>query len=67
VIYQIGQELYFHRDNSFDAPEPVVVVDFRRRGSAKLSNGWVVDENGIAEGTGRIPGGKVLLLTDIPS
>lgn len=57
--YIVGQELVWIRDNRFAAPESVTVVELRSRGHAKLSNGWIVDEDGIAEGTGRMVGGRV--------
>ena len=57
--YTVGQELVWTRGNRFAAPESVTVVELRSRGQAKLSNGWIVDEDGIAEGTGRMPGGRV--------
>lgn len=57
--YTVGQELVWTRDNRFAAPESVTVVELRSRGQAKLSNGWIVDEDGIADGTGRMPGGRV--------
>jgi hypothetical protein len=37
----------------------VTVVQVLSRGKAKLSNGWVVDADGVAEGTARTPGGRV--------
>ena len=60
--YTVGQELVWTRDSRFAAPESVTVVELRSRGQAKLSNGWIVDDGGIAVvavGTGRIPGGRV--------
>ena len=57
--YKVGQRLIWSSDNNFDAPAVVSVVDLRRGGKAKFSNGWVVDEDGIAHGTNRVPGGVV--------
>jgi hypothetical protein len=57
--YEIGMKLKYVPDSKFEEVELVEVVGHRKRGAAKLSNGWVVDEDGIAEGTGRIPGGRV--------
>jgi hypothetical protein len=57
--YRLNQTLIWSRDNNFDSPEVVTVVELKKRGHAKLSNGWVVDEDGVAQGTGRVPGGIV--------
>lgn len=58
--YQVGQKLLWIPAQAWRTPENVTVVELRKRGQAKLSNGWVVDEDGIAEGTRREPGGRVL-------
>ena len=50
-------------DSKFDQTEIVEIVGLRKRGHAKLSNGWVVDEQGIADGTGRTPGGHIEAIT----
>lgn len=55
--YFIGQKLVFHMLHSPD--ESVTVESLRKRGHAKLSNGWVVDEDGTAEGTQTRFGGYV--------
>lgn len=57
--YSIGMPLIWKRNNKFDKPEKVTVAELRSRGHAKLSNGWVVDEDGFAPGTDRVPGGSV--------
>jgi hypothetical protein len=57
--YRVGQRLIWSRDNTFDGPEVVSVAELRRGGKAKLSNGWVVDEDGVAQGTRNVPGGIV--------
>jgi hypothetical protein len=57
--FEIGQRLIYSPFSMFDPTEVVTVVGLRKRGHAKLSNGWTVDEDGIAEGTSRIPGGSV--------
>lgn len=57
--YEIGQELTWNPISKFEKKVTVKVEGLRKHGCAKLSNGWVVDENGRAEGTGRIPGGYV--------
>jgi len=57
--YELNQMLIFHPDTPHKEPEVVRVMELRKRGHAKLSNGWVVDEDGVAPGTGRMPGGKV--------
>lgn len=60
--YQIGQKLRYLPDSKFEEPVIVEVVRLQKRGAAKLSNGWVADDDGIVEGSGRIPGGRVVLL-----
>jgi hypothetical protein len=57
--YEEGQALVWQRANNFDPPERVTVVKVLSRGQARLSNGWTVDEDGIAEGTARNQGGSV--------
>lgn len=57
--YQIGQSLEWHPFSKFEPVVIVTVTGLRKRGHAKLSNGWVVDEDGVAEGTARTPGGSV--------
>lgn len=64
--YEIYQELLFIPDSRFENTQRVMVVGLRKHGSAKLSNGWLVDADGIAEGTGRIPGGHVEEVPKIP-
>lgn len=59
--YYIGQQLLFKPYSQFDKEEIVTVEGLRKHGHAKLSNGWVVDEDGIAKGTKRIQGGRVEL------
>jgi len=51
--------LVWRRSERNEAPELVHVTELRRGGKAKLSNGWIVDEDGFAEGTSRQPGGTV--------
>lgn len=58
--YYEGQELIWRRDNSYDQGEAVTVVKVLSRGQARLSNGWTVDKEGIAEGTARVRGGRVI-------
>lgn len=57
--YSVGQRLMWVRSNNHDKPEVVEVVSLRKRGAAVLSNGWTVDEDGIAEGSARVAGGSV--------
>jgi hypothetical protein len=57
--YELDQPLLFVPDSKFDKQTLVKVVGLRKGGSAKLSNGWLVDSMGVAEGTNRIPGGRV--------
>jgi hypothetical protein len=60
--YELGQRLLWRRDTAHDSAEVVEVVSLRKRGAAVLSNGWMVNDDGIAEGTARVPGGRVSLL-----
>lgn len=57
--YKIGSKYKYIPNSKFEEVVIVEIVGLRKSGSAKLSNGWVVDEFGIAEGTGRIPGGRI--------
>lgn len=57
--YEIGQTFLWKPINQFDKAEIVTVVDLRRGGQAKLSNGWVVNSYGYADGTKMMPGGRV--------
>lgn len=57
--YELDKPLLFVPDSKFDRPVLVKVIGLRKHGSAKLSNGWLVDDIGVAEGTNRIPGGHV--------
>lgn len=59
ITYEIGLQFLWKPINQFDKTEVVTVVDLRRGGKAKLSNGWVVDAYGGAEGTKMMPGGHV--------
>jgi hypothetical protein len=47
-------------------PDPAekVVCTGTRRSNFNLRNGWVVDVAGIAEGTMRLPGGRIVLYAD---
>lgn len=62
--FEIGQRLIYKPASQFDKTEEVTVVSLRKRGHARLSNGWTVDEDGIAEGTARVPGGRVEVIAD---
>lgn len=59
ITYEIGQSFTWKPINQFDKSEVVTVVDLRRGGCAKLSNGWVVNQYGYADGTKMMPGGHV--------
>lgn len=59
--YHVGMRLIFRRDDRHTPAELVEVVQLRKHGAALLSNGWVVDEDGIAEGTARVRGGSVVV------
>lgn len=58
--FREGQELLWIPKRAYEPRVLVVVVALRSCGAAKLSNGWVVDEDGIAQGTSREPGGRVV-------
>lgn len=58
--FAVGQVLEWAPYCEHGKRTEVTVVELRKRGAAKLSNGWVVDEDGIAEGTSRQPGGFVV-------
>lgn len=64
--YTVGQQLRWTRDLSYEPECAVEVVALRRGGRAKLSNGWVVDEDGIADGTNRVAGGRVFAVDEKP-
>lgn len=49
--------------NRMEANVPVTVVGTRRN-DFKLGNGWVVDQFGVAEGTKRTPGGRIIELDE---
>jgi hypothetical protein len=55
--YREGMQLQWTPYYGWQAPSLVTVVQVKSRGCAKLSNGWVVDRDGVAEGTDRQPGG----------
>lgn len=61
--FAVGQSLMWWPLRSHE-PESLVTVASLKRGGALLSNGWVVDEDGIAEGTARQPGGFVRELAE---
>ena len=58
--YTVGQELVWIPAAKWDKPAPVTVTGLRKGGCAVLSNGWQVDDDGIAAGTGRVLGGRVI-------
>lgn len=58
--YEVGQRFLWFPDRPHEGQQIVRVVELRSRGYAKLSNGWTVDEDGIAQGTNRTPGGRVI-------
>lgn len=58
--YHINQVLTWIPIREFSSKQgEVTVVEIRSRGQAKLSNGFVVDEDGYAEGSKYLPGGHV--------
>jgi hypothetical protein len=62
--YKEGMRVFWLRDNGKGKPDVVTVVQVKARGWAKLSNGWTVDEDGFAEGTSRIAGGRAWPIID---
>ncbi len=60
--YRVGQKLQWLPKLRHQPQEVVEVVAIRSRGKAMLSNGWVVDEDGRADGTDSRPGGVVVAL-----
>lgn len=54
-----GQKLIWIPFYKYEPEQEVTVLAVLKHGCAKLSNGWVVDDGGVAEGTGRIRGGSV--------
>ena len=63
IKYFVGQILEWHSAYKFERATLVSVTELRKAG-AKLSNGWVVDEEGHAEGTSRMRGGQVVEVFD---
>ncbi len=61
ISYKVGQSLLWVPYSRHKQQEIVKVEALRKGGGALLSNGWVVDSEGDAEGTSRIPGGSVQL------
>lgn len=58
--FYVGQQLLFYRpQRDYEGVQLVTVTRLHKRGAAMLSNGWLVDSDGHAEGTRRIPGGYV--------
>lgn len=57
--FYVGQKLIWTPYYKWMPKEDVTVVSVQKHGCAKLSNGWVVDVNGVAEGTARMRGGSV--------
>ena len=60
INYKVGQSLVWVPTSQHKPQEVVKVESLRKGGGALLSNGWVVDSEGDAEGTSRIPGGSVM-------
>lgn len=63
-MYSIGNRYRWIPINHQDKVIEVEVKELRRGGKAILSNGWCVDEEGYAEGTKWMPGGRIEPLTD---
>lgn len=57
--YQLGKRLRYIPKSKLEEVKTVEVVGLRKNGAAKLSNGWLADEDGVVEGSARIPGGRV--------
>lgn len=63
--YKVGMKLRWVRSVGGEtSTEEVEVTRLLKRGHAKLSNGWAVDEDGFAEGSNRVPGGRVHSVTN---
>ncbi|MGI4936361.1 MAG: hypothetical protein ACRYF5_06400 [Janthinobacterium lividum] len=62
--YFIGQTFHWLPASQFETVTNVSITGLRKRGHAMLSNGWVVDEDGIAEGTSCCPGGRIYPIAD---
>lgn len=60
--FTLGQELVWMPIANWDKPSKVTVAGLRNGGCAVLSNGWRVDDDGVAPGTGRVLGGRVVTL-----
>lgn len=61
--YRVGQVLEWVSHYHYEPNQKVMVVRLQKHGKALLSNGWVVDEEGVAEGTPRMRGGSVREMT----
>ena len=57
--YRVGQVLEWVPHYHYEPNQKVMVVRLQKHGKALLSKGWVVDEEGVAEGTPRMRGGSV--------
>ena len=57
--YEVGEEFDWHPFYKYEPSVRVTVVEIKKHGMARLSNGWVVDESGEAEGTKRQRGGRI--------
>lgn len=63
--YELGQQLVWISDYRWEPYSWVTVTALRSRGQARLSNGWTVDEEGVAEGSNRQLGGRVFIGLDV--
>ena len=57
--FVFGSKLVVVWDQRWRPLDVASVVEIRRDGKAKLSNGWIVDKNGVLEGTRSRPGGRI--------
>lgn len=58
--YVVGKKFKWIPTSRHEVEEVVTVDKLLNRGTARLSNGWTVDEDGIAEGTNRRLGGRIV-------
>lgn len=61
LVIEVGNDYLWIPAYRYEEPS-AVRCEAARRGGFKLSNGWVVDEFGVAPGTNRQRGGRIALL-----
>ena len=58
IQIEVGRDYLWVSDYRHEKPSTVTCVG-ERKGGFKLSNGWLVDQSGVAEGTPRQRGGRI--------